>query len=80
MIRFIKNVKEDSGYEIDLNSFEINAICYDIEINEYKDKRFDELVGVIYRQLKSITTNTFHSDRVVSVDNTESIFRENLKK
>jgi hypothetical protein len=80
MIRFIKNVKEDSGYEIDLNSFEINAICYDIEINEYEDKRFDELVGVIYRQIKSITTDSSHSDRIISVDSTETIFRGKPEK
>ena len=40
MIRFLKNIKEDSNHDIDLNSFEINAICYDINIDKYEDKSF----------------------------------------
>jgi hypothetical protein len=80
MIRFVKNVKEDSDYDIDLNSFEINAICYDIDLDKYKDKSFYELVGVIYHQLKSITTNSFHADRLISVDGTETIFRGKPEK
>lgn len=74
MIRFLKNVREDSNYEIDLNSFEINAICYDIDKSEYLNKSFYELVEVIYVQLKSICTNSFHADRIISVDGTEKIF------
>lgn len=80
MIRFIKNLKEDSGHDIDLNSFEINAICYDINIDKYNDKSFYELVGVIYYQLKSITTSPPHADRVISVDGTETIFRGKPEK
>ncbi len=80
MIRFVKNVKEDSDYDIDLNSFEINAICYDIDLDKYKYKSFYELVGVIYHQLKSITTNSFHADRLISVDGTETIFRGKPEK
>ncbi|MCD8438440.1 nucleotidyltransferase domain-containing protein [Tenacibaculum finnmarkense] len=74
MIRFLKNLKEDSNHKIDLNSFEINAICYDIDMELYIDKSFYELVSVIYNQLKSISTNPFHADRIISVDGTETIF------
>ncbi len=80
MIRFIKNLKEDSGHDIDLNSFEINAICYDINVDNYKDKSFYELVSVIYSQLKSITTNSTHADKLISVDGTETIFRGKPEK
>lgn len=80
MIRFIKNLKEDSDYKIDLNSFEINAICYDIDVVKYKDKSFYELVEVIYSQLRSLTTNKPHADSIISVDGTESIFRGKPEK
>tara|TARA_R110002033_G_scaffold72897_1_gene124159 strand:+ start:110849 stop:111910 length:1062 start_codon:yes stop_codon:yes gene_type:complete len=80
MIRFLKNIKEDSNHDIDLNSFEINAICYDINIDKYEDKSFYELVGVIYNQLKSLTTSSYHADRLISVDGTESIFRGKPEK
>jgi hypothetical protein len=80
MIRFIKNLKEDSGHDIDINSFEINAICYDINIDIYKDKSFFELLGVIYNQLKSLTTDSTHADKLISVDGTETIFRGKPEK
>lgn len=80
MIRFIKNLKEDSGHDIDFNSFEINAICYDIRIELYTDKSFYDLVGVIYNQLKSITTVPSHADRIISVDGTETIFKGKPEK
>lgn len=80
MIRFLKNVKGNSGYDIDLSSFDINAICYDIEVNKYQYLSFYELVPIIYSQLKSITTNSTHADNVVSVDGREYIFRYQPKK
>lgn len=80
MIRFLKNIKEDSVKRIKLNSFEINAICYDINPNNYKGLNFYELVPVIYNQLKSITTDELHANRIVSVDGTESIFKDKPEK
>jgi hypothetical protein len=86
MIRFIKNVKADSDLNIDLSSFDINAICYDIDTAKYQNASFIELIPVIYNQLKSICTDTNHANNVVSVDDREYIFRfkpgkiENIRK
>src|SRR5262249_8116265 len=80
MIRFIKNIKAASELDIDLSSFDINAICYDIEPSKYNGLSFIELVPVLYSQLQSICTNQNHSDAIVSVDGREYIFRGNTEK
>jgi len=86
MIRFLKNIKANSDHEIDLSSFDINAICYDIKAYEYQNLSFYELVPVIYNQLKKICSSQTKSDDIISVDGREYIFRynsaklENLKK
>lgn len=80
MIRFLKNIKEDSNLEIPLSSFELNAICYDIPPNDYSHLKFYELVGVLYRQLKSIIENEEHANRLKSVDGTEFIFRNRRER
>lgn len=80
MIRFLKNSKALSDHEIDLSSFDINAICYDIKVGEYKNLSFYELVPVMYNQMKSICTNQTHCNEVASVDDKEYIFRGNLTK
>mgnify|MGYP000682527125 CR=1 FL=1 len=80
MIRFLKNVKFSSQVDIKLSSFDINAICYEIEINKYKEKSFYELVSVIYSQLYSLSRDTQHSDDLISVDGREYIFRNNKEK
>lgn len=80
MIRFLKNIKAISEHEIDLSSFEINAICYDIEPDKYQNLTIFELVPLLHVQLKSICTNQEHSDRIISVEGREYIFRGNLTK
>lgn len=80
MIRFLKNTKANSNQEIDLSSFDINAVCYDIEVVKYQTLSFYELVPVIYYQLKEICTNQTKSDSIISVDGREYIFRYNSKK
>lgn len=86
MIRFLKNNKANSDHNIDLSSFDINAICYDINVYEYQSLSFYELVPVIYNQMKKIATDENKADNLVSVDGREYIFRgnstkkENLKK
>ncbi|MDZ7775956.1 MAG: hypothetical protein U5L09_10375 [Bacteroidales bacterium] len=80
MIRFLKNVKYHSDYEIELTSFDINAICYDINTSKYIDSPFYDLVKVIYNQLDSISLNKEHSDNLKSVDEHEYIFRNNSDK
>jgi hypothetical protein len=86
MIRFLKNTKANSEQDIDLSSFDINAICYDITVYEYQTLSFYELVPIIYNQMKKIATDGNKADNLVSVDGREYIFRgdtlkkENLKK
>jgi predicted nucleotidyltransferase len=86
MIRFLKNNKANSEQEIDLSSFDINAICYDINIADYQFLSFYELVPVIYNQMKKIASDDNKADNLISVDGREYIFRnqsskkENLKK
>lgn len=80
MIRFLKNTKSLSDHEIDLSSFDINAICYDIKVSVYQNLSFYELVPVIYNQLKSVSTNQTHADDIVSVDGKEYIFRDRPAK
>ena len=80
MIRFLKNTKANSDLEIDLSSFDINAICYDIEVEKYQTLSFYELVPVIYNQLKEICNNQTKADSIISVDGREYIFRYNSKK
>lgn len=85
MIRFLKNVKADSNKNIDLTSFDFNAICYDIEVSKYQSLNMYMLIPVIYQQLYSLSTNSTLADNLKSVDGHEYIFRgksqkkENLK-
>ncbi len=85
MIRFLKNSKANSDLKIDLSSFDINAICYDINTNLYQNLSFYQLVPIIYNQMKEIATNEKKADSLVSVDGREYIFKnrpakkENLK-
>lgn len=77
MIRFLKNVKMDSGKveQIKLSSFDFNAICYDIDPYIYRDLMFLELIPVLYNQLQSIAINPIHAERLTSVDGREPIFK-----
>ncbi|CAN5297647.1 hypothetical protein BH23BAC2_BH23BAC2_26140 [soil metagenome] len=61
MIRFLKNTKANSHQDIDLSSFDINAICYDIDVEEYQTLSFHELVPVIHNQINEISTYYFHT-------------------
>lgn len=80
MIRFLKNVKNDSEVDIDISSFDINAVCYDIDLRLYKDLKFYELVGIMKTQLSLLCTNQVLSDNLVSVDGREYIFKNNANK
>lgn len=80
MIRFLKNVKGASNLDIDLSSFDINAICYDIPIREYESLSFYELVTVIYNQLFKICDSIEYANKISSVDDREYIFISNPNK
>lgn len=80
MIRFLKNIKGYSEQEIDISSFDINAICYAIEPMKYQELAFYELVQVVYNQLYLICTNQTYANDLTSVDGREYIFRNNQTK
>jgi hypothetical protein len=80
MIRFLKNVKADSELSIDLSSFDINAICYDINVNEYKDSHYLDLVRVVWLKLFTLCWNETEANNLKSVDGTEYIFRDKPSK
>jgi hypothetical protein len=80
MIRFLKNSKANSVHDIDLSSFDINAICYDIKAEEYHNLSFYELVPIIYNQMKLICSSQVKADSIISVDGREYIFRYNSQK
>lgn len=82
MIRFLKNLKADSGKadQLKLSSFDFNAICYDIDPHKYYYASFIELVPILYAQLSSICNNSLHADRIISVDGREPIFKGKPEK
>lgn len=80
MIRFLKTLKADSDAKIDLNSFDINAICYDIKTDKYSSANYLELVVVLYIQFESICNNQFVADNIMSVDGLEPIFKDKPHK
>lgn len=80
MIRFLKNVRTDSDIDIDLSSFEINAICYSIPIVEYRDMHYLDLVGLLWRKMYDMAQNEAIAKKLLSVDGTEYVFVKKPEK
>ena len=81
MIRFLKNLKADSDRKIELSSFDINAICYNIEIDKYLHLNKYQLVAILYEQLNELVSNSNKINSLKSVDGHEYIFsRNNIDK
>lgn len=80
MIRFLKNVKVDSGKDINLTSFDFNAICYNINVKLYANLNKFLLVPVIFNQLYTLANNETLANNLKSVDDHEYIFRNNPEK
>ena len=74
MIRFLKNVRSDSNKVIDLTSFEINAICYDIPIQEYQDKEYKELVSLLWSRMYHLWRDGT-AEQLTSVTGNELVFK-----
>lgn len=76
MIRFLKNLKADSDYDLKvLSSFVISSICYNIPASKYEDKAYYELVLVLYSEFLKIMEDTTYRNSIMSIDGTEYIFR-----
>lgn len=83
MIRFLKNMKYDSSLFVGkskISSFDINAICYDIDINSYRTLHYLDLVSVIYTQINKIIDDQNYRDNLLSVDGQETIFKGEPRK
>lgn len=80
MIRFLKNVRSQADKKIDLTSFEINSICYDIPTWKYSDAYYLQLVNVVFEKIYSICNNQTEADNLRSVDGTEYVFRNKPDK
>ena len=80
MIRFLKNIKTDAPVNIDLTSFDINAICYDINPESYRNSYYLDLVRILWNKLYNLSQNEAEANNLKSVDGTEYIFRYNPSK
>lgn len=81
MIRFLKTIKADSEYELKgLSSFDISSICYNIPYLTYYDKPYYELVVVLYLEFNKIINDENYRNSIMSIDNTEPIFKGKEEK
>ena len=79
LIRFLKNVRSDAEKTIDLSSFEINAICYDIPIAEYQKMDYKQMVGLIWSKMYHLW-NDGKADQLTSVVGNEFVFKNKPEK
>lgn len=77
MIRFLKNVRTDADTKIDLTSFEINAICYSIQTDTYKDMYYLDMVGMLWSYMYNLLNDEHRLLQIKSVDGTEYVFQKN---
>lgn len=80
MIRFLKNLRSQSAKGINLTSFEINSICYDIPTCKYSSDYYLQLVNVLYEKMALLCNNSIEADKLKSVDGTEYVFRNKTEK
>lgn len=79
MIRFLKNVRTDSEKDINLTSFDINAICYSIPIEDYVSLDYKSLVHVIWSTMFHLWYD-HKQDTLKSVAGDEYIFKDKPAK
>ncbi|MBR9845293.1 MAG: hypothetical protein GYB35_03885 [Algicola sp.] len=80
MIRFLKTIKADSDIKIDISSFDISSLCYNINFLTYYDKPYYELVYVLQVELDHLVADEFYRNSIKSIDGTEYIFRDKPEK
>lgn len=79
MIRFLKNVRTDSNLNIPLTSFDINAICYSINANEYISADYKTLVAIVWSHMYHMWYDN-KQDELKSVVGDEYVFRNKPDK
>ena len=80
MIRFLKNVRSDSGVKIDLSSFEINAVCYSIPVDSYRNMYYLDMVYLLWNYMYNLLKDENQLLQIKSVDGTEYVFQKNRDK
>lgn len=76
MIRFLKNLKADSDFELkELSSFDISSICYNISESQYEGKAYYDLVIVLFLEFHKILENEIYRNSIKSIDGSEYVFR-----
>jgi hypothetical protein len=80
MIRFLKTIKADSDIKINISSFDISSICYNINFLSYCDKPYYELVYVLQVELDQLVADEFYRNNIKSIDGTEYIFKDKSEK
>lgn len=83
MIRLLKNIKFDSTLFTEkskISSFDINAICFDINIDSYRTLHFLELTAILYKQISKIIDDSVYRNNLMSVDGQETIFKDEPQK
>ena len=80
MIRFLKNVRTDSDIKIDLTSFEINAVCYSIPVEEYQDMYYLDMVFLLWNKMYKMVQDENLAKQLLSVDGTEHVFIKKPEK
>lgn len=80
MIRFLKNVRTDSDVDIDLSSFEINAVCYSIPVAEYQNLHYLDLVRLLWNKMYDLVNDEKLAKQLLSVDGTEYVFIKKPEK
>lgn len=79
MIRFLKHIKAHLKLQ-SLSSFDINAICYNIDMTLYNNLAYYELVDVLYEQLHLVYISPDYANRIKSVDGREYVFKGKPEK
>ncbi len=80
MIRFLKNVRTDSDKKIDLTSFEINAVCYSIPPDSYRNMYYLDMVPVLWKYMYRLLDDEQQLLQIKSVDGTEYVFQKNRNR
>lgn len=80
MIRFLKNVRSDSDVKIELTSFEINAVCYSIPVDSYRNTYYLDMVYLLWHYMYNLLKDENQLLQIKSVDGTEYVFQKNRDK
>ncbi len=76
LVRLLKTLKVDAEYEIDLSSFEITSIVYNMENHALNKSKHQELLLLNEgsRQLDKVITDKLYRDSLMSPNGKESVF------